>query len=84
LPPIVMRYHLHPDVRCQLQKDGSVMLTLVSGASWLYSCTQPQQVAITESVYLGYYGKPQKTLQIMVTIPIVKAVSSVLWELKKQ
>jgi uncharacterized heparinase superfamily protein len=83
LTPIVARFHLHPDVRCQLQKDGSVMLTLVSGASWRFSCTHPQQVAIAESVYLGYYGKPQKTLQIMVTIPIVKAVSSLLWELKK-
>jgi uncharacterized heparinase superfamily protein len=41
-------------------------------------------VTITESVYLGYYGKPQKTLQIVVTIPIAKAVSSLLWELKKQ
>jgi uncharacterized heparinase superfamily protein len=84
LPPMVARFHLHPDVRCQLQKDGGVMLTLVSGASWHFSCTHPQQVGITESVYLGYYGKPQKTLQIVVTIPVVKAVSSILWELKKQ
>ena len=83
VPPIVARFHLHPDVRCQPQKEGGIMLTLVSGRQWMFSCTYPRQVTISESVYLGYHGKPQKTLQIVVAIPIQKTVNSLGWELKK-
>jgi uncharacterized heparinase superfamily protein len=83
VPPIVARFHLHPDIRCQPQKEGGIVLKSVSGAQWIFSCNHPRHVAISESVYLGYHGKPQKTLQLTITIPVVKTVASVSWELKK-
>lgn len=83
LPVITARFHLHPDIRCQSQKEGGYLLKSVGGTEWLFSCSLPKHVVVEESVYLGYYGKPQKTLQIAVTIPINELNSGLRWELKK-
>ncbi len=78
-----IRFHLHPDVRCQAQKEGSYVLKLVSGAQWQFSSTFPKHIAIEESVYLGYYGKPQKTLQLVMTISFSELSGGVRWEMRK-
>ncbi len=83
IPPLTARFHLHPDIRCQPQKGGDYLLKTVSGVQWLFSCSLPQEVRIEESVYLGYYGKPQKTLQLAVRVPINEMNSALRWEVKK-
>ncbi len=83
LPAIAARFHLHPDIRCQAQKEGGYILKSVSGSEWVFSCSLPKHVSVEESVYLGYYGKPQKTLQLAVRIPMTEMSSGLRWELKK-
>jgi uncharacterized heparinase superfamily protein len=74
-----LRFHLHPDIRCQRQKDGTILLTSVSGISWLFSSTLTQSTALEESVYLGYYGKPQRTLQIVISTEVTTTVTDLRW-----
>ena len=80
---IHVRFHLHPDVRCQMQKEGNYTLTLVSGAQWQFTSTFPKHISIEESVYLGYYGKPQKTLQLIITVSFAELSGGLRWEMRK-
>jgi uncharacterized heparinase superfamily protein len=80
---IFARFHLHPDVRCQSQKEGSYILKLVSGAQWQFTSTFPTHISIEESVYLGYYGKPQKTLQLVIAVTCAELAGGLRWEMKK-
>ena len=84
LPALTVRFHLHPDIRCQQQKEQGIMLTSLQGSQWLFSCNLPKYVTIEESVYLGYYGKPQKTLQLCIALPHNELRQGVSWELRKQ
>ena len=79
-----IRFHLHPDIRCNRDESGDIELTSVAGKSWLFSVIGSYDVAIEESVYLGYYGKPQKTQQIVVTPPIRADKVTISWNFKKQ
>lgn len=79
-----LRFHLHPDIRCQRQKDGTISLSSVSGAVWYFTSTMPKATQIEESVYLGYYGKPQKTLQIVITTEVTTKTTEFRWSLTRQ
>lgn len=79
-----LRFHLHPDIRCQRQKDGTISLSSVGGSVWYFTSTMPKATQIEESVYLGYYGKPQKTLQIVIATDITTRVTEFRWSLTRQ
>ncbi|MBY0354740.1 MAG: heparinase II/III family protein [Rickettsiales bacterium] len=79
-----LRFHLHPDIRCQRQKDGTISLSSVGGSVWYFTSTMPKATQIEESVYLGYYGKPQKTLQIVISTDITTKVTEFRWSLTRQ
>ncbi len=79
----VIRFHLHPDVRCHRLKGGIVELKSLSGKCWHFSATSGVDVSVSESVYLGYYGKPQKTLQIVLQ-PVFKGEKTMIsWQFKR-
>lgn len=79
-----LRFHLHPDIRCQRQKDGTISLSSVGGSVWFFTSTMPKSTQIEESVYLGYYGKPQKTLQIVIATDITTKLTEFRWSLTRQ
>ncbi len=82
-PAACLRFHLHPDIRCKRDGEHHIKLTAVSGTTWVFSCDSHEAV-IEESVYLGYYGAPQKTLQIVVR-PVIRADRmTVDWKLSKE
>ncbi|NET71322.1 MAG: hypothetical protein F6K62_10450 [Sphaerospermopsis sp. SIO1G2] len=83
VPSLVARFHLHPDMRCQPYDEGGYVLKSLSGVQWRFSCDGAQEMAIEESVYLGYYGKPQKTLQLVMRLPLDDSHSSLSWSLEK-
>ena len=79
----VLRFHLHPDIRCHRMKGGVVELKSVSGKGWHFSATSGIELQVSESVYLGYYGKPQKTLQIVLRPQLKTERTMVSWQFKR-
>jgi uncharacterized heparinase superfamily protein len=79
----VLRFHLHPDIRCHRMKGGVVELKSVSGKGWHFSATSGIELQVNESVYLGYYGKPQKTLQIVLRPQIKSEKTMISWQFKR-
>lgn len=80
---IHLRFHLHPDIRCQHADGKHVLLTSVKGLSWKFSIEGAHTVAVEESVFLGYYGKPQKTQQLVVTPIFGLPQTELLWHFTK-
>ncbi len=78
-----LRFHLHPDIRCQKQADGTVALASVAGKKWQLSAVGNTAVVIEESVFLGYKGKPQRTLQIVLPVTLTEGIAEVSWILSK-
>ena len=63
----VARFHLHPSVTASLaQNEESVLLRLRDGDGWRFRA-EGGVVGLQESVYLGFRGRPRRTLQIVVT-----------------
>ena len=63
--------------------EHHIKLTAVSGTTWTFS-VESHEAVIEESVYLGYYGAPQKTLQIVVR-PVIRADRMTIdWTLSKE
>lgn len=90
-PPLaVIRFHLHPDIRCQKLQDGHYSLATTGGKQWIFSVDDGEsthvmwRASIEESVYLGYYGKPQKTQQMVVRFPLESPHSELHWIFAKQ
>lgn len=79
-----LRFHLHPDIRCQRQKDGTISLSSVGGSVWYFTSTMPKHTHIDESVYLGYYGKPQKTLQMVISLDVISPITEFRWSFTRQ
>lgn len=63
----VARFHLHPSVTASLaQNEESVLLRLRDGDGWRFRA-EGGVVSLQESVYLGFRGRPRRTLQIVIT-----------------
>ena len=63
----VARFHLHPSVTASLaQNEESVLLRLRDGDGWRFRA-EGGAVDLQESVYLGFRGRPRRTLQIVIT-----------------
>ncbi|WP_421784425.1 heparinase II/III family protein [Hyphobacterium sp.] len=61
-----IRFHLHPDVKASLARDGmSVLLVLGNGDGWRFR-TDGGPIRIERSVYLATGGSPKRTSQIVV------------------
>lgn len=61
-----IRFHLHPDVKASLARDGmSALLVLGNGDGWRFR-TDGGPIRIERSVYLATGGTPKRTSQIVV------------------
>lgn len=81
----VLRFHLHPDIRCQKTGVQGLLLASVSGKKWAFSVQSPEvSMTVEESVFLGYKGKPQRTLQIVLHPTLSEGMTEVSWGFAKQ
>jgi uncharacterized heparinase superfamily protein len=78
-----LRFHLHPDIRCQRTGERSLTLTPVSGRKWSFFITGEAPLLVEESVYLGYKGKPQRTLQIVLRPTLAEGMTELSWILSR-
>jgi uncharacterized heparinase superfamily protein len=62
-----VRFHLHPDIRASLARDGrSVLLMLPNGDGWRFRASGGT-VSLADSIYLGRNEAVRKTEQIVVS-----------------
>ena len=62
--PFVIRFHLHPDIRASISRDGrSALLITPSGEGWRFR-TDLAPVAIDRSVYLAAGAPPRGSEQL--------------------
>lgn len=80
---VALRFHLHPDIRCQKTADDKIALTSVAGKKWCFVPPGNMPVSVEESVFLGYKGKPQRTLQIVVHPTLAEGMSEINWSFEK-
>lgn len=80
--PVALRFHLHPDIRVQQQKEGTLLLKSLSGCVWQFSSSHMKDLRVEESVFLGYSGKPQKTLQLLIPVHTTEIGVGVRWEFR--
>jgi uncharacterized heparinase superfamily protein len=77
-----LRFHLHPDLRASLARDGrSVLLMLPNGDGWRFRASGGT-VSLADSIYLGRSDAVRKTEQIVVsgtTNPAAELQAVVKW-----
>jgi len=84
--PFAIRFHLHPDVRASLARDGrSVLILLPNGDGWRLRCSGGT-VALEDSIYLGRAETVRKAEQIVIhgqTDPGGEPQARVKWALHR-
>ena len=64
--PFIIRFHLHPTVDANLQRDGeAVLISLPGGGGWKLMA-QGAKLSLEESIYLGG-STPRKAEQVVLT-----------------
>jgi uncharacterized heparinase superfamily protein len=80
--PFFIRFHLHPEIRASLARDGrSVLLRLPNGDGWRFRASGGE-VSIHDSIYLGRNDTVRKTEQIVIsgtTDPRTEIQAAVKW-----
>ncbi|WP_282604852.1 heparinase II/III family protein [Pelagibius sp. Alg239-R121] len=67
--PVILRFHLHPDVNASLAASGdNVLLRPSKGAGWQFRA-RGGDIALEQSVYLGRCGEVRRCEQIVVSCP---------------
>jgi uncharacterized heparinase superfamily protein len=80
-----IRFHLHPDVTCTANSDGSmVSLGLKSGEIWVFRHDSAAQLSINPSVYLeNGQLKPRAAQQVVLSGSALPYATRVRWSLAK-
>jgi uncharacterized heparinase superfamily protein len=63
--PVALRFHLHPDVRAEMDENGQARLAPASGEEWRFEAGD-RPVALEESVFFAAPGRPRRSLQLVV------------------
>jgi uncharacterized heparinase superfamily protein len=81
---IIMRFHLHPNVKASLlENKTAVLLRLAGGSGWQFKATGGD-VALEESVYCADGFTIRKTQQIVIRSAMKDLNLQLKWALKKQ
>lgn len=78
-----VRFHLHPDVRASIARDGSnVLLLLPNRSGWQFRA-KGGHIALQESVFIGDGETIRRTNQIVVTIDRPRHDAQVNWAFRR-
>jgi uncharacterized heparinase superfamily protein len=84
--PFTLRFHLHPDVRASLARDGqTILLLLPNGDGWRFRASRGA-IALEKSIYLGRVESARKCEQIVVrseTTPAASPAALVRWAIRR-
>ena len=83
--PFHLRFHLHPNVTASLQSGGDAVLLLTpSGHGWQFRTgnDSPTQLHLTESVYMGANGVPQRSQQLAIRGQLGHTDTRIRWALR--
>lgn len=84
--PFKLRFHLHPDVRASLARDGrTILLLLPNGDGWRFRASRGV-VALEESIYLARGESARKCEQIVVrsdAVPAATPAALVKWAIRR-
>jgi uncharacterized heparinase superfamily protein len=80
-----VRFHLHPDVDCELDLGGTaVSLALKSGEIWVLRYEGPAELTLKQSVFLEKNRlKPRATKQVVLTGAAIDYATRIRWSLAK-
>jgi len=84
-PPLTfaVRFHLHPDVRASLARDGGrVILLLPNGDGWQFKATGGA-ITLEPSAYLGSGDAFRRTEQIVIASLVRSERPTVKWAIKR-
>ncbi len=81
--PFVIRFHLHPEVECELDADRRfVLLALPNGDAWVMR-QLGGRLEIEDSVYIGRAAAPRPTRQIAIYAEARGPSSQVKWSFRR-
>lgn len=81
--PWTLRFHLHPDVRASLARDGrSVLLILANGDGWVFRASTGA-LSLEESVYLADSAGVRRTNQIVIAGEAENGAARLKWAFKR-
>ncbi|MCW8916846.1 MAG: heparinase II/III family protein [Magnetovibrio sp.] len=79
-----LRFHLHPKIKASLLGDSQgVMLRLPNNDVW-WMRSSIADIKLESSVYLGTYGKAQRTEQIVISGPLSGNGALIKWALTRK
>lgn len=83
--PFHIRFHLHPDVDCEIDLGGTaVSLALRSGEIWVFRHEGDAEMTLEPSVYLESGRlRPRATKQIVLTHRAMEYATRIRWSLAK-
>ncbi|MDA7429416.1 heparinase II/III family protein [Primorskyibacter aestuariivivens] len=83
--PFHIRFHLHPDVDCEIDLGGTaVSLALRSGEIWVFRHEGEAEMSLEPSVYLESGRlRPRATKQIVLTHRAMEYATRIRWSLSK-
>ncbi len=82
--PLVLRFHLHPNVKAVMNDDHSkILIRLSTGSGWEFQCSEGD-IQLMDSVYCGDGFNIRKSRQICVTVPMDDLNIQLKWAFKRQ
>jgi len=79
--PVMIRFHLHPDVHVARHADSRILITLQSGDTWAFDAP-PDLTRIEDSIFFAAQGGPRRTRQIVLAFEVPR-ISEVGWRFSK-
>ncbi|MEM9469158.1 MAG: heparinase II/III family protein [Pseudomonadota bacterium] len=81
---IAIRFHLHPDVKVSLVKEGKeALLRLKNGVGWRFTA-ENAALSLDNSIYLGQGIRPRKTKQLVMNSTMSEDLHQLKWALQKE
>lgn len=74
-----LRFHLHPDISCQVQADHMLLCT-ASGKAWRFTADQP--ILLEDSLWMADAHTAQPSRQLVVSAPLADR-TDINWQLTR-
>ena len=79
---VVLRFHLHPDVRAVMAESLPKIVLHLDGETWEFLCNSRTPPRLEDSAYLAVGSRPRPCQQIVVELPENEGAHRLQWALK--